>query len=197
MRRVSLEVFWISPSDTIRCFIDLCATSASKYASILVLCWGFCISPLTWSLLVWALCKVIKFRYYSSRHHIGCFKATEGLSLPYPLALSQQDSVDSFATMRVLRCLHSPGLRCSCCNVVRFCCDLEACNLVTTTAAPSLNKRGFPQKRRSYLSCGSCITSCVWPYKTLTSDGGKSSLIQRFQKGKRALIAIYLYILQV
>lgn len=85
MRRVSLEVFWISPSDTIRCFIDLCATSASKYASILVLCWGFCISPLTWSLLVWALCKVIKFRYYSSRHHIGCFKATEGISLPLPL----------------------------------------------------------------------------------------------------------------
>jgi hypothetical protein len=35
--------------------------------------------------------------------------------------------------LRVLSCLHLPGLRCLCCNVVRFCCDLEACNLVMAT----------------------------------------------------------------
>jgi hypothetical protein len=68
---------------------------------------------------------------YSSRHQISCFKATEGLRPPYRTTLSQQYSVVSFATMLVLGCLHSPGLRCSCCNVVRFCCDLEAYNLVT------------------------------------------------------------------
>jgi hypothetical protein len=45
-------------------------------------------------------------------------------------ALSQQHSVAGFATMWVLSCLHSPGLRCSCYNVVRFCCDLEARSLV-------------------------------------------------------------------
>jgi hypothetical protein len=52
---------------------------------------------------------------------------------PSRAALSQQYSVASFATLQVLSCLHSPGLRCSCCNVVRFCCDLEACNLMTAT----------------------------------------------------------------
>jgi hypothetical protein len=46
---------------------------------------------------------------------------------------AHQYSVAIFATLRVLRCLHSPGLRCSCCNVVRFCCDLESCNLVRAT----------------------------------------------------------------
>jgi hypothetical protein len=57
---------------------------------------------------------------------------------PPPLlraALSQQFSVASFATLRFLRCLHSPGVCCSFCNVVRFYCDLEACNLLTTTIA--------------------------------------------------------------
>jgi hypothetical protein len=67
---------------------------------------------------------------YNSRHQIACFKATEGLHPLYCAALSQQYSVVSFATLRVLSCLYSPGL-CSCCNVVRFCCDSEACNLVT------------------------------------------------------------------
>jgi hypothetical protein len=47
--------------------------------------------------------------------------------------LSQQYSVASFAALRVLSCLHSPGLRCSCCNVVRCCCDLQSFNLVTAT----------------------------------------------------------------
>jgi hypothetical protein len=44
------------------------------------------------------------------------------------MAPSHRYSVASFATLRVMSCLHSPGLLCSCCNVVRFCCDLEACN---------------------------------------------------------------------
>jgi hypothetical protein len=48
-------------------------------------------------------------------------------------ALRHQYSVTSFATLRVLSCLHSPGFRCSCCKVVRYCCVLEACNLVTST----------------------------------------------------------------
>jgi hypothetical protein len=34
-------------------------------------------------------------------------------TLPYRAALSQQQSVDRFAALRVLSCLHSPDLRCS------------------------------------------------------------------------------------
>jgi hypothetical protein len=56
---------------------------------------------------------------------------------PFRAYLSQQYSVASFAALRVLTCLHSPGLYCSCCNIVRFCCDLEACNLVTATTVES------------------------------------------------------------
>jgi hypothetical protein len=52
---------------------------------------------------------------------------------PWRAALSQQYNVASFDTLRVLSCLHSPGLRCSCCNVAWLYCDLEACNLVTAT----------------------------------------------------------------
>jgi hypothetical protein len=52
---------------------------------------------------------------------------------PHRAALSQQPSVVTFATLRILSCLHSTGLRWSCCSVVWFCCDLEACNLVTAT----------------------------------------------------------------
>jgi hypothetical protein len=52
----------------------------------------------------------------STRHQIACFKATEGLRPPYRAALSQQYSVASFGTVRVLSCLHSPGLRSSFCN---------------------------------------------------------------------------------
>jgi hypothetical protein len=83
---------------------------------------------------------VVFFRFLlflcSSRHQIPCFKATERLQpphLPLRTVLSQQYSVVSFATLRVMSCLHSSGLRCWCCNVVRFCCDLEAWNLVTAT----------------------------------------------------------------
>jgi hypothetical protein len=71
--------------------------------------------------------------YYSNRHQNACFKAAEGLHPPYRAALSQQYSVASFATLQILNCLHSPGICSSCCNDVRFCCDLEACNLVTAT----------------------------------------------------------------
>jgi hypothetical protein len=74
----------------------------------------------------------------SSRHQIACFKATEVLHTspppPYRAAQSHKcTSVARFATLRVLICFHSPVPRCSCCNVVWFCCDLEACNLVTAT----------------------------------------------------------------
>jgi hypothetical protein len=51
-------------------------------------------------------------------------------SSPFRAALSQQESVASFATVRVLSCLHPPLF--SCCNTVIFCCDLEARNLVVT-----------------------------------------------------------------
>jgi hypothetical protein len=53
--------------------------------------------------------------------------------LLYRAALSCQYNVVSFATLRVLSCLHSPGLCCSCCNASRFCCNLEPCNLMTAT----------------------------------------------------------------
>jgi hypothetical protein len=73
--------------------------------------------------------------HYSSSHQIACFKVTEGLH-PTPLSarlLSQLYNVASFATVQVMSCLHSPELRCSCRNVVRFCCDLKACNLLRTS----------------------------------------------------------------
>jgi hypothetical protein len=54
-------------------------------------------------------------------------------SRPLPRGSKSQYTVSSFDTLRVLSCLYSPGLCCSCCNVERFCCDLEACNLVTAT----------------------------------------------------------------
>jgi hypothetical protein len=55
-------------------------------------------------------------------------------------AASQWYCVASFATLLVLSCLHPPGLGCSRCNVARFCCDLEACSLVTTGVAEQQNK---------------------------------------------------------
>jgi hypothetical protein len=58
---------------------------------------------------------------------------TSHTPLPYRTAVGRQYSVASFTVLRVLSCLHLFGLRCSCCNVVRFCCDLEACSLVTAT----------------------------------------------------------------
>jgi hypothetical protein len=66
----------------------------------------------------------------SSRRRITYLKATEGLSLPYHVDLCQHNSVAGVATQRVLSFLYSPGLFCSCCKVVRFCCDLEAFSLV-------------------------------------------------------------------
>jgi hypothetical protein len=78
--------------------------------------------------------KITLSKTYSSRHQIVCSKATEGLPPPiYLTALSRHYSVASFATLQVLSCIHSPGLRCSCCNVVRFCCDHEARNFMTAT----------------------------------------------------------------
>jgi hypothetical protein len=50
-----------------------------------------------------------------------------------PLKLCHRYSVASFTALLVMSCHYSPELRCSCCNVVRFYCNLEACNLVTAT----------------------------------------------------------------
>jgi hypothetical protein len=86
---------------------------------------------------------VIK-QYYSSRHHIACFKAMErDFALPYHAARSHQYSVTSFATPRVLSRLHSSGLRWPCGNVVRFWCDLEACTLETATLASTYGQLGI------------------------------------------------------
>jgi hypothetical protein len=92
------------------------------------------------------------YSHYSSSHQTACFKATEGLPpSPYRAALNHQYS---FATLRVLSCLHSPVLRCSCYNVVRFCCDREACDLVTATVKLSLTTQKwdnyFQGKNRRY-----------------------------------------------
>lgn len=51
-------------------------------------------------------------------------------SFPYRVAVSQQYSVDRFATLRFLNCLHSRGLRCQRCNV---CCEREERSLVAAT----------------------------------------------------------------
>jgi hypothetical protein len=56
----------------------------------------------------------------------------EELDLHFRAFPSHQYSVASYATLRVLNSLHSPGPSRSCCNVVRLYCGLEACNLVTT-----------------------------------------------------------------
>jgi hypothetical protein len=76
---------------------------------------------------------------YSSCHQIAYFKPMEGLQTHththLPHGSKSPVHVVSFATLRVLNSLHSPGIRCSCCNGVRFCCDLEACNLVMATIA--------------------------------------------------------------
>jgi hypothetical protein len=66
----------------------------------------------------------------SNRHQTACL-ATEGLHPPPLLTAMHCVNKTAFAMLRVLICFHSPELRCSCCDDVRFCCDLEACNLVT------------------------------------------------------------------
>jgi hypothetical protein len=61
---------------------------------------------------------------FSSRHEIACFKVAEGFHPPpppYRAAVSQEHCVASFDTLQLLSCLHSPGLRSLCCDVVRFC----------------------------------------------------------------------------
>jgi hypothetical protein len=78
----------------------------------------------------------------------------QGLHLPRRAALNHQYSDASFATLRVLSCLYSSGLRCSCCNVVRFCSDLEACNLVTATIVQMTSKymkEGCEEKEDSFV----------------------------------------------
>jgi hypothetical protein len=66
-----------------------------------------------------------------TQHHAS--RPRKDFTPPFRAARSQQYSFANFATVRVLSCFHSPGLRCSCCKGGRFCCDLETCNLVTAT----------------------------------------------------------------
>jgi hypothetical protein len=70
-------------------------------------------------------------------------RSRKDFSAPYRAALSQQYSVASFSKVRVLSCLYSSGLRCSCYNGVRFCYDLQACNLVTATIVARLSQSTF------------------------------------------------------
>jgi hypothetical protein len=65
----------------------------------------------------------------------------KNFTLPPP-PFPRGSGVDSFAALLLESCLHSPRLRRSRCRVVRFSCDLEAWNLVTTTIGYRLNNRG-------------------------------------------------------
>jgi hypothetical protein len=57
-------------------------------------------------------CSVAVTKLHASRPQTDC-------RLPCHVAVSRQYSVASFAMLLLLSCLHSPGLCCSCCNVVR------------------------------------------------------------------------------
>jgi hypothetical protein len=65
-------------------------------------------------------------------HQIACVTAIWALP-PLPSPPPRSAPVASFAMLRVLRRLHSPRICCSCYSVVRFCNNLEACDLVTNT----------------------------------------------------------------
>jgi hypothetical protein len=60
-------------------------------------------------------------------------QSDERTTSPYRVAPSHQHNAASSATVRVLSRLHSSALRSLCCSVVRFCCDLETCHLLTAT----------------------------------------------------------------
>jgi hypothetical protein len=49
----------------------------------------------------------------------------------YCAAVSEEYSVATFATLRVLSCFNSLGFSCSCYNRTRCCCVFEACSLMT------------------------------------------------------------------
>jgi hypothetical protein len=90
----------------------------------------------------------VSFVRCTGRHNIACFKATEGLQTspsPYRAAGSHQYSVARFATLQLLSCLHSPGLRCLCCKLVRFCCALETWNFVTAVYNHWIISRSKPE----------------------------------------------------
>jgi hypothetical protein len=73
---------------------------------------------------------------FRSLQQIACFKATDGIhqhDLSYRKTSMHQYSFVSCSVQRDLICLQVHALRCSCCNVERFCCDLGVYNLVTAT----------------------------------------------------------------
>jgi hypothetical protein len=73
---------------------------------------------------IWLI--VLIFLYSSSHRQTARFKATAEPHFLTAGRLSYKYSTASCATVRVSSRLHSPGLRCSWCNEVNFCCDLEA-----------------------------------------------------------------------
>jgi hypothetical protein len=89
------------------------------------LCSSFAEKPLD-SLAVWAVAETCSKNAY--RPSLSVTVPVTKLhasrprkdSPPYRAAPSQQYSVARFATLLVLSCRHSPGLRCSCCSVLRF-----------------------------------------------------------------------------
>jgi hypothetical protein len=75
-----------------------------------------------------------QIKSYSNSHQIACLRPRKDFTpSPYRVARSQQCSAARFASLRILSCLHLPGFRWFCFNVVRFCGDLEAFSLVTDT----------------------------------------------------------------
>jgi hypothetical protein len=97
---------------------------------------------------------------------------------PYRAALDQRYSVASFATLQVLSCLHLPGLCCLCCNLVRVCCDLKACSLVTATTVDEIcimylnyfRTHNYSAKRIFEISEGFRVLSdiCTMPSKNIS-----------------------------
>lgn len=99
--------------------------------------------------VTWTLKNFVSNSYWDSEHSekINFLKLYSNIVEEKRLAMS-------FATLLVSSCLHSHGLRCSFCNVVWFCCVLQACNMVTAII-------GWFDYDVSFLGC---ITVCALRY---------------------------------
>jgi hypothetical protein len=90
------------------------------------------ISDVTWKTVSFSRNILLDGVNQKTWHKLQNYMKRNKFNPPYRAALSQLYSV---AKLRVLSSLQLSGLRCSCCNVVRFFCDLEACILVADTIA--------------------------------------------------------------
>jgi hypothetical protein len=81
--------------------------------------------------LYWTLSQATWIQNKQSRLKLQASRPWKNFTACYRTARSQEHSAASFATLRVLNCLHSPGVLCSSSNVVGFCCDFEDRNLLT------------------------------------------------------------------